>query len=225
MLKALYVILCVGFFASCERESSLDVNQDKIYTDYELFYNSNTDKTVVVAQFRFGGPTGTLLELMDPASVTFEGDVLSYNVLYNGHAKEYAGQLTGGTFTYVDGDANTFINSVPSYESIQFPNDFTTLKKSEAYDLQWDGTPLSADQWVGLFIGTWTWGQDALFLQNSVGADNLILGVNQMSNLAVGNSTVYMDRATGVEVTQGTSEGGRIRGKFRATNATVMIEE
>ena len=61
-------------FMACPIEDSADVNQDKIYTDYEVFYNSNTDKTQVLARFRFGGATGTLLELNEPAEVYFDED-------------------------------------------------------------------------------------------------------------------------------------------------------
>ena len=99
------------------------------------------------------------------------------------------------------------------------------VSKSQAYDLKWDGTTLSENQHVGLFIGSWTWGNDALLLQTNQGADNIVLGVNSLSNLPLGNSTCYMDRATEVAVTEGTGEGGKIRGKFRATNVSVIIVE
>jgi len=60
-LKYLSLFIFFGLFlvvfTACPIEDSSDVNQDKIYTDYEVFYNSNTDKTIVVAKFRFGGPT------------------------------------------------------------------------------------------------------------------------------------------------------------------------
>lgn len=225
MLKTLTLILVIATFSSCEKESSLDVNQDKIYTDYEVFYNSNTDKSWVVAKFKFGGPTGTILELDDPAFVLFENDTLPYNVFFNGHYKEYAGQITSGTFSYTDGNGDVYNNSLPSYEDIQFPSDLDTISKSQAFDLQWQGTALSANQYVGLFIGSWAWGNDALLVQTNQGADNLVLGTTQLSNLPLGNSTCFMDRSTEVDVTEGTGEGGKIRGKYRATNASVMIVE
>lgn len=65
--------------ASCKRESSGDVNQKRIFTQYELFYNENEDITYARAWFRFGHETGTLLELSSPSIVTFEGDKLSFN--------------------------------------------------------------------------------------------------------------------------------------------------
>lgn len=225
MLKTLVLSLIIGSFSSCEKESSLDVSQDKIYTDYEVFYNSNTDKSWVVAKFKFGGSTGTILELENPAFVLFENDTLPYNFFFNGHYKEYAGQITSGTFSYRDVNGNIYNNSLPNYEDIQFPPDLDTISKSQAFDLKWDGTTLSEDQYVGLFIGSWAWGQDALFVQTNQGADNLVLGTTQLANLPLGNSTCYMDRTTQLDVTEGTGEGGKIRGKFRATNVPVIITE
>ena len=225
LLSALVAVICLSLFTACERESSLDVNQDKIYMDYELFYNSNTDKTWVVARFRFGGPTGTLLELEDPAFVVFDQDTLAYNVLVGGHFKEYAGQLTTGDFSYTDAEGITYNNTVPAYEAIQFPSDFDTLSRSEAYSLAWEGTALSADQRVGLFIGSWTWGDDALSIQTADGATDVVLGTEQLDNLPLGPSTCFMDRSKDVAVSEGTSEGGRIRGKYRAMNQQITVVE
>ena len=219
------LMLAFFLFTACEVEDSADVNQERIYTDYELFYNSNTDKTWVVARFRFGGPTGTLLELNDPASVSFNGEVIPFNAVFAGHFKEFAGQLDGGTFVYTNTEGERFENSIPAYTTVEFPADLDTIAKSAAYSLKWDGDALAADQRVGLFIGSWTWGQDALFVQNNEQATELVLGINQLSNLPVGPSNFFMDRSTELEVTEGTGEGGKIRGKYRAKNKMVVIEE
>lgn len=212
-------------FTSCKPEDSDDVNQDRIYTVYELFYNSNTDKTVAVARFRFGNPAGTLLELKTPAYALFNGDTLPYSYLYSGHAKEYAGHITSGDFTYANTEGIIFNNSVPSFDTIAFPASFDTLNKTQAYDLVWEGSALAANQNVGIFVGSWTWGDDAAFFTNTTGANNIVFGVNQMSNLALGTSTVYMDRSTEVTAADAPEAGGVIRGKFRAHNATIQVVE
>lgn len=212
-------------FTSCKPEDSDDVNQDRVYTVYELFYNSNTDKTVAVARFRFGNPTGTLLELKSPAYALFNGDTLRYNFFYSGHAEEYPGLVTGGTFSYANTDGAVFTNTVPAFDTIAFPPDFDTLNKTQAYDLVWQGSPLAANQNVGIFIGSWTWGDDAAFFTNSVGADHIVFGVNQMDDLALGTSTVYMDRTTEVTASDAPEAGGVIRGKYRAHNATIQVTE
>lgn len=210
---------------SCMVEDSADVNQDKIYTVYELFYNANTDKTWAIARFRFGGPTGTLLELKNPATVTFDGEELPFNALFSGHYKEYAGQKTGGTFVYNNVDGDTFTNSVPAYEMIDYPTVLDTINKSEAYSLAWQGSALSANQNVALFVGSWTWGDDALFLQTGDGATDIVMGTNQLSNLPVGPSTLYMNRSTDVTVSEGTGEGGIIKGVYRPVNRTIEVAE
>ncbi|MFT4601301.1 MAG: hypothetical protein ACI857_001479 [Arenicella sp.] len=228
MKKLIFGIIAVStLMVACTKEDSSDVNQQMIYSDYEVFYNKNEDKTHVVAKFRFGGPTGTVLELSDStnASVSFEGDVLPFDPWYNAHHKEYAGNITTGSFSYTNTDGVTYVNAIPSGESIDFPIGFDTINKTAAETVAWAGTALVADQQVSLFVGTWTWGEDALFYTNALGATDVVMGINEMSNLAVGSSTVYMDRSTAKDISSGTPEGGRIRYKYRGTNVTAAVVE
>ena len=225
LFLSILAISSIFVLGSCDVENSADVKQDKIYAIYEAFYNSNSDKTWVVARFRFGGPTGTLLQLEDPASVTFEGDTLPWAPLFFGHFKEYAGHVTSGTFSYTNVDLDVFNNDLQASEAIAFPAAFDSLPKSSATSLVWDGTMLGPDQRVALFIGSWTWGQDALALQTTEGSDNIILGVDQMANVPLGNAICYMDRTTEVTVAEGTSEGGVVRATYRANNRNILVVE
>lgn len=213
---------------SCAKEDSNDVNQDKIYTEYELFYNQNDDKTHALAQFHFGGPTGTLLELTDStgASVTFNGTVMPYAPLWGAHHLEFAGNITSGTFSYTNTDGTVFTNSIPStgVESINYPIGFDTIVKSQAETFAWAGTALAADQHVSLFVGSWTWGQDALFYTDALGATDLVMGIQAKTNLAEGQSTVYMDRVLRVDAAQAPpTHGGVVRYRYRPTNVTVTV--
>ena len=211
----------------CRSEDSADVNQDSIYTGYELFYNQNDDVTHAIARFRFGGPLGTVLELTQDsgAQVTFNGDNLNYSGFWGAHHREYAGNLTQGTFVYTNTEGATFTNHVPTGSSIGFPDGFTTINKSQSQTLTWEGTALATNDHVGVFVGSWAWGDDALFYVTGFGTTELVMGVNQLSNLPVGTSVVYMDRWNEENVMEGTPEGGKIRYKYRGTNATVNVEE
>ncbi len=223
ILLALATLAITGCGSS---EDSGDVNQDKIYTDYEVFYNANEDKTHVIARFRFGHALGTILELTDAsgASVTYSGAALAYSKLWGGHHKEYAGNtVAGGTFVYTNTDGVQFTNTVPAGTSIGFPSGFDTIDKNNAQTLAWDGSFLAANDQVGIFVGSSEWGDDALFWTDADGAIDIVFGVNQMQNLALGTATVYMDRWNAVDVTEGTSEGGRMRYKYRATNVVVTV--
>ena len=110
-MKTLFYILFSAFllvFVSCQRESSEDVNQDKIYTEYSLVYDANTDITYARALFKFSNITGTQLELEAPAEVKFDNDILAFNQTLAYYEKQYVGVKTGGTFTYKDLDNNTY---------------------------------------------------------------------------------------------------------------------
>ena len=219
---AFCILFCATFF-SCSKENASDVNQSKIYSDYEVFYDSNSDKTWVVARFRFGGATGTILELDSTAYVKFNADTLPYNVVFQAHFKEYAGRVTTGTFTYRNLNNDVYVNTLPAYDTIAFADDFDTIRKSVANTIAWAGSPLAANDNVGIFIGGWQWGQAALKLQTGAGATSMVLGTNETSSLQPGPATCYMDRATDVAITQGTPEGGRIRGKYRARTKVVQV--
>ncbi len=223
LLNLFSLTLLVSALVSCQKEDSSDVNQDKIYTVYELFYNENTDKTVAIVRLHFGSPTGTPLEATDPASITFNGEALPYNVFYTGHAKEYAGKLQTGTFVYTNVDGDIFTNTPPSMDTLAFQPDFDTIVKSQANTLTWIGNPLLSTERANLYIGTWTWGQDAAFFAYTQGATNIVMGTNQLAGLAEGTSTCYLDRVNEVVIDQGTSEGGVTRTRYRPLNKQVQI--
>lgn len=207
-------------------EDSDDVNQERIYADYEIFYNANEGKTHAIARFRFGNAFGTLLELKPAsgASVTYNGDALAYSSFWGGHHKEYAGNNeTGGTFIYTNTEDTVFTNVVPSDSTISFPSGFDTIDKNIAQTLAWDGSSLASNDQIGIFVGSWVWGDDALFYTDADNATEIVFGINQMQNLATGSATVYMDRWNAQDVSEGTPEGGRIRYKYRTTNAIVTV--
>lgn len=217
--------LLAGIYSltACQKEDSNDVNQDKIYTVYELNYNQNTDKTVAICRLRFGSPTGTLLEATGAASVQYNGDNLPYSYIYSGHAKEYAGKLTGGSFTYTNTAGTSFVNTVPSMDTVATPSSFDTIVKSQANTYTWIGNPLASNERMNLYLGSWTWGQDALFFALTAGQTDIVMGISALSSLALGTSTCHVERVHEIPVSNGTPEGGVIRAVFKTTNKTVTV--
>jgi hypothetical protein len=223
--KITILFLLSMYFISCTIEDSSDVNQQKIYADYDLRYDANSDKTRVVARFRFGGATGTLLQLTGDAQVLFKGDKLPFQTVFGGHTKEYAGEISTGSFEYTNTEFDVVINEIPTYESIGFPDDLSEVSKSGSYELSWKGKPLSVDQRAAVFIGSWTWGQDALFIEDGDGTTSVILGKDKLAQVATGNTTFYLERTTATDIGQGTPEGGRIRSSYRGINKSVEVTE
>jgi len=63
----------------CGGEESSVVKQDRIHTAYWLYVDANTDITYSRATFRLGHVLGTVLELTDLATVTFNDQPAAFS--------------------------------------------------------------------------------------------------------------------------------------------------
>lgn len=223
-MKKLFVLLGIAviLLVSCAKEESENVKQDSIYAIYELFYNLDTDKTTAQATFRFGGATGTLLDLNAPAISTFNGDELLYNAVSGVHKKEYAGLTKSGTFIYTDLDNNTFTNPTPTMDTISFPS-VDTISSGGAFTFQWIGNPIAANETITLTIDGTQQSNFEVFSNFIVGVTELILPANKLQNLGIGNATCTLSRAYNkYSVDQGTSTGGRMAVRYTCSK-TIYI--
>jgi hypothetical protein len=76
-LAVILALLTVLF--ACESNEigeSRDVNQDKIYMDYDISYAEGDENVMLNLQYRFAGSAGTTLVLNDPSQVSLDGEKL-----------------------------------------------------------------------------------------------------------------------------------------------------
>ena len=205
-----FTLFTLLLFWACAKEESQNVNQDSIYTIYELFYNKSMDKTTARAVFRFGGAGGTLLDLNEPAVSTFNSDELLYNQVSGFHTKEYSGLTVSGTFVYTDLDNNTFTNETATIDPINFPA-VDTISAGSAFTFEWDGNPLGEDETVTLTINGTQQGNVEIFATSSVGATEIVLEADKLQNLGIGDAECELIRIENQNsVDEGTSTGGRM---------------
>jgi hypothetical protein len=85
------LLVITGLFACNSNEigASKDVNQDKIYMDYDISYEEGrgADQVVLNIQYRFAGAAGTTLVLNSPSQVKMDGKIL--NVDSSGQSGAY----------------------------------------------------------------------------------------------------------------------------------------
>lgn len=206
----LYFIGAIFLFESCAKEESNNVNQDSIYTIYELFYNQTTDKTTARATFRFGGPTGTLLDLNDPAISTFAGGELLYNSVTGVHKKELSGFISSGAFVYTDLDNNTYTNTTPTIGTVSYPA-VDTINSSGAYTFTWIGTPLVTGETMTLTIDGTQQSNLEVFSTSLTGATEIVLSAAKLQNLGIGSANCTLQRSYNqATVDQAPPEGGRM---------------
>ena len=221
-LAILSFVLISFIFISCEKEESKNVNQSRIYAEYELFYDINVDKTYASAVFKFSSVTGTQLQLSAPSTVKFNNEVIPYDPIFNYYRKEYAGKINAGTFVFTDAEGKNYTNQVSLAPAIANPTNLESITRNGSFTYTWVGDAVKANETVGLTIGTVSNFQ--VFVQNTVASQNLVLPLTQLNQLPVGTVNCQLDRQVETNVTQGTDVGGKVRGKFRALNKSIEIK-
>jgi hypothetical protein len=219
---AITTSLCL--LTSCEKADSGDVNQDKIYSEYELFYDKNLDKTYASAIFKFNSITGTQLQLTAPSEIKFNGDAIPYDPVFAYYRKEYAGQINSGTFTFKDKNGVAYVNTVTIAAAISNPV-IDTIKRTGAYTYTWLGDSCKNNELIGLTIGNNINPLNfQVFLQNTLNSKNLVLSLAQLNQLPIGSSYCLLDRQVETTAQNITSAGGKIRGKYRGLNKNIYIK-
>ncbi len=112
-------LLIAGLFSCDSNEigESKDVNQDKIYMDYNISYTEGEDEVALNFQYRFAGPAGTTLVLNNPSQVKLDGEILKVD------SSEY-----GGAYYKVNKNRPAFLGkhsiSFTDINGKQFENNF-----------------------------------------------------------------------------------------------------
>lgn len=222
---SLFVILGMQL-SSCMVESSGSVSPDKIYTEYEMFYNVNTNTTEAFASFRFSHQLGTLLQLNDSSYVLFNGDTLPYVSWLGIYYKSYPGKIATGNFEYKDSLNNVYNNTITLTDSISNVASLDTIKRSlGSYNFTWGGGNIGADQSVGIVINsTVTIGNFQSFITNTVGTNSMMLPITQLNLLPIGTANSTVDRQKEINVYNHPGSGGKIRSKFRGVTKNIVIQ-
>lgn len=51
-------MMTILFFSSCKREESVNIDQNRIYSNYEFAYDANVNKSSMTATFRLDNNSG-----------------------------------------------------------------------------------------------------------------------------------------------------------------------
>jgi hypothetical protein len=227
MKLSAYLIIAISLLTlltGCLREDSENVNQDRIWTSYELYYDGEEDVTYARATFRFGLLTGTKLQLTEPSEVRFNGTPLAFKSGKAYYEDDFAGFVNSGTFEFTDLNGNVYVNDV-AITSIAFPQNWGPLSHSSAYELFWDGLSLETYETASLTINGATGGSNQIFLENDNFATSIILPANQISNLGTGTTSGYLERISTPGIQEATNAGGMISGRYRTGNSGIEVTE
>ncbi len=211
-------------FSSCERENSSDVNQDRIYVNYEMVYNQSADITYARASFFFGGITGTKLELSDPSKIICNNQLLRFKSALAYYEKEFEGFIDSARYIFTDTDMNSFLNEIYINE-IGLPEHPDTIIKGNSFTLDFIGEPLAQEESILIYIDGILEDDFINVYQNTSGATSIIIPANQTNRLSVGTNTIYLRRKTEITPQETSSAGASCSGIYQTKKTDIEVRE
>ena len=106
MKRTLIVILLIGLISACRKNSS-EIEQNRIYQEYDVVFNNQTGNTEVSATFREDDASGKILKLTGGAKVYFNEQQISGK---SNFYETYAGFISPVKIEFVDSDGKKYTN-------------------------------------------------------------------------------------------------------------------
>lgn len=229
LLRSIALLGVVLTPAACQMaEQSVNVNQSRIWTDYELHYDANTDLTTAKASFRFGSALGTPLDLTSPSEVRFDGELLARQVQVGTNVVTYertfAGPLPSGTFRFEDTEGEAYSNTL-TVRPIAFPSSVGPIDNDASYAFDWVGSSLASGEQVDVTLWRLVPGSAslALFPQTQDGARGVVMDATQLRNVSPGDVALRMERRWRGTPSRAPDAGGRLTLKWTTTDKVVAV--
>jgi len=206
----IYFLGIILFCFSCEKGD--DIDADRIYSYYELKYDHSKDMTVAKAVLRMDGPEGVLIELSEPAEISFNGDQLLFNPENKEHLTTYAHLVDSGTFKYLNSDGNTINTSTPRLREISFPP-IEIISRSEDLLFKWIGDPVGDKETIQLTLE----GSEraTTFLSSEQGVTEFLVPASEIKRLDRFGSGTYRLQRTYVDyLNTGVATGGSMSVRY-----------
>jgi len=220
-----FQILSIGliFFSSCKREDSVNIDQQRIYVNYEYVYNSQNMQSTATATFRLDNSKGTKIELTYPARIDFNGEGMSYRNSSGSYQVSTSANTIGGLFKYNDLEEGVYSNTTAPLTYIELPYAITSISRNGNFFLPWEGSALQAGESISVTISGGSQTSSTSWTINTVGETYIILDQNKLNNLVQGNAEIQIKRELVTGIQQSTLAGGRMTSTYLSQKAFVNI--
>lgn len=232
---ALAVMLGSFTGCSCESEKMSMVNPEAVHQSYIVSYNADVNRAEASARFRFGGATGTNLELDGIAKVTHSSCELKkahlFGVYYAGNC---AGHNVDQVFEFTDTAGKNFKNTIKLL-AIEFPaNMRAEMSRAKGITVVFAGDAVAQDEHVELTINQNVMGvgdakggvgqSRSKTIQNrTVGATEIAVTAGDLQEFSDGDATLTLKRVRNHAPQNVTSRGGHMSATYVAKERRVVM--
>lgn len=224
-----FIIAPILFLCACvsnETANSDTVKQTEIYQSYYVTYDAGDMELSATSSFRFGGSSGTTLNLVKPSKVTFNGEEMAMGKnIFSGTFYETNQQTQTSktnTFVFTDTENKTYTNSA-TIESLEISEYPATINKRESFKVSWTGNPVQNGERVYVSIE----GKDLTSCSSStdmVGATSIELKPELLKDLKPGEANISLKREISNSLTNATHLGGNITITYIAKKVATKVE-
>lgn len=218
-------MLSVLFFTACKKEASINIDQNRIYSDYEMTYNQTSNQTTVQATFRVDHNSGKKIELTYPSRVGFNGENMAWRNLGGRYETSLTGNQLHGHFTYFDVDQNSYQNTGAVVNPIDLPFGINNINKNGNFFLPWTGAVLQSGETVKVIISGGSQTGSRTFTATAVGSSFISLDQYNLNQLVVGTARIRIQREKTTGLEQSNLSGGRVTSIYKGRQVTINITE
>ncbi|MBL0056035.1 MAG: hypothetical protein IPP31_07510 [Chitinophagaceae bacterium] len=217
VLPFLSIILftCPGC-SSNEIGESRDVNQDKIYFDYHIYYLEGDAEAEMSFTYRFAGINGTTLVLSEPSQVELDGQRLKVDSTSMGGAfyRTYVPvqKLHGPheiIFTDINGKKIRNQFSISPFKLITIP---TSVSIRDSLQIGYESMPLGPDDHIT--INSENTDSSFSYWVSGPGNGPLVIPASELQRQKEGFISFDAKLVLELPLSQSTPEGGRIRIRY-----------
>jgi len=232
-MKKIFYLLLIIFFVfmlyscvSSDTANSDTVKQNEIYQSYTISYDAGDMELSATAFFRFGGASGTTLNLVKPSNILFNGMEMTLGKnIFSGtfyEANMQTGFSNSYSFLFTDTDNKTYKNSA-SIDNIDVDEYPKIIKKTEDLKITWKGSPIKQNERVSVSIE----GKD--FTNCSVTTDNIgdksiLISSELLKEIKNGDANIVLKREKKIDIKEATHLGGSIAITYVAKKVLTKIE-
>lgn len=220
-----FLFLVAVVISSCEKEVSKNIDQSRIHTCYELFYDQNTDMTYASAVFRFSSGAGSTLELSDPSKVLFDGQPMTFNTANGHYETELSGVQLIGTFEWTDTEGKVYTNAAEIHEVDYGVLPDTLYKGDGNNQFVWSGDVIGQDETMTLTIDGTDASDTRVFSNDTLLQTFIVLDSGILAQVTSGNITLVFDRIYSPPLQEETQRGGKRLGRYRPTDRMLFLAD
>ena len=212
-------------FSSCKREDSANIDQQRIYANYEYIFDADSYQSIAEVTFRMDNNSGTKIELTSPSSVRFNGETLSWRNSSGSYRISNSSNVIGGVFTYSDLGKQTYDNPTATLTYIELPNGLNGMSRNSSFFLPWIGSPLQNGETITVTIGGGQQTTTRSWTINTLGATYILLDQYKLNDLIAGTAQIQIERQVVTGLHQSTLAGGKISSTYKSQKFQIVLTD